>query len=81
MFFGFCLSSSCVPYIASSSVIARSVLSNVYLVLSAYTTIILRRGFFGGGKCARSVIMLCYSSMQYEMNVYNITLNYYHNDI
>jgi hypothetical protein len=38
-------------------------------------------GFFGGGKCARSVIVLCYSSMQYEMDIYNITLNYYPNDI
>ena len=38
-------------------------------------------GFFGGGKCDRSVIVLCYSSMQYEMDIYNITLNYYPNDI
>jgi len=37
--------------------IARSVLSNVYLVLSEYTTIILHRFFFKEKNVARSVIV------------------------
>jgi hypothetical protein len=53
-------------YLECPFVIARSVLSNVYLVLSEYYS---APGFLGGGKCARSVIVLCYSSMQYEINV------------